>query len=198
MIRAAPLLSCWIMKNLLTISFYIILAVPFGCSPIANQKKETEKAGSGCHSPVSGNIIYSIADSLINETETENIRNLSEIDTGQIFTTEDYFTSAATKNRLVLVDGTAGMSAGSADNLLILFACTDPISIIWAGQVGDFAQAGIRDLNNDGIKEIISTPTRCGWASALKVLPSSILRMEAATSFIRLNRLRYWVVAMTT
>jgi hypothetical protein len=47
------------------------------------------------------------------------------------------------------------MSAGTADNLLILFSCTDKSKIVWAGQVGDFGKDDIGDVNGDGIKDII-------------------------------------------
>jgi hypothetical protein len=55
----------------------------------------------------------------------------------------------------VLVGGSAGMSSGTANNLLILLACLDTLKIICAGQVGDIDQSDIRDLNNDEIKEIV-------------------------------------------
>jgi hypothetical protein len=142
------------MKNLLTVLCCLAF---FSCNQGKSKTVSTEKIKFDCNSAINGNTIYAIADSLINRTETDEIWNLSEVDTSHIFTTEDYFTNAATKNRLVLVKGSAGLSAGTANNLLILFACADSLQMVWAGQVGQFTQENIRDLNNDGIKEIVCT-----------------------------------------
>lgn len=122
-----------------------------------NNEVNAEKKVFNCNEAINNKTIYSIADSLINKSETDDIWNLSEIDTTDIFRKEDYFTNPNTKNRLVLVKGSAGMSAGTANHLLILFAYTDSLRIVWAGQVGAFNAEDIKDLNNDGIKEIICT-----------------------------------------
>ncbi len=53
------------------------------------------------------------------------------------------------------MSGEAGMSSGTASNLMMIASCGDGIQIIWSGQVGEFSQSDIKDLNNDGIKEIV-------------------------------------------
>ena len=108
-----------------------------------------------CNSLSDKKVIYKIAASIIDKHDNKQIWNLSEIDTTGFFTTEDYFTNSKSKNRLVLVGGNAGMSSGTADNLLIVFSCSDTFNIVWAGQVGDITQADIADLDGDGIKEIV-------------------------------------------
>jgi hypothetical protein len=83
------------------------------------------------------------------------IWNLAKADTSRVTYYEDYFTNSQTKNTLVFMEGDAGLSAGSADNLLILFDCNTPApTVIWAGQVGEFTPDDVRDLNKDGVKEI--------------------------------------------
>lgn len=99
--------------------------------------------------------VYDIARTVIDKNESGNIWNLSEIDTTDYFTIEDYFTNTTTKNRLVIIGGEAGMSAGSADHLLLLFSCADTAKVIWYAQTGKITAADITDVNGDGIKEII-------------------------------------------
>jgi hypothetical protein len=83
------------------------------------------------------------------------IWNLEEVDTNRVTYYEDHFTNPRTKNILVLMQGEAGLSAGTAHNLLMLFDCNAPApKVLWAGQAGEFAPADVRDLNGDGIKEI--------------------------------------------
>jgi hypothetical protein len=101
-------------------------------------------------------IIYEISKSIINEKKSDPNWSLNEIDTTYFFTTEDYFTNTIRKNRLVLIGGSAALSSGTANNLLILFSCSKKSTIInWSGQIGDFKQSDIKDLNGDGIKEIV-------------------------------------------
>ena len=107
------------------------------------------------------NKIYEIAKSIIdNKDNNENIGNLYGITTTSFFTTEDYFTNSETKNRLVLISGEAGTSSGTARNLLILFSGIDTYNVIWSGQVSEFIQDDIVDINGDGIKEIVMNS---GW-----------------------------------
>lgn len=130
----------------------------FACN--SNHTSETSKHEQkfNCNSLADKNVIFEIANSILDKHDNDQIWNLSEIDTTDFFTVEDFFINSKTKNRLVLVGGIAGGSSGSADNLLILFSCSDTFNVVWAGQVGDFTQADIADLNGDGIKEIISNP----------------------------------------
>lgn len=100
-------------------------------------------------------VVCSIANSILESGDNENIWNLSTLDTTKYFTVEDYFTNKAAKDRLVLIGGEAGLSAGSANNLMLLLSCTDSVRVLWSGQVGNIEKDGIRDLNGDGIREII-------------------------------------------
>lgn len=145
------------MKSNLFISAFILLIVYAACNNPEPRTVSDQKSKFDCRTLVDKKTIYNIAQSILDSGNSEHIWNLSEVDTTAYFTTEDYFTNTVTKNRLVLIAGTAGMSAGTASNLLILFACSDTLSIVWAGQVGPFTKADIKDLNNDGINEILSS-----------------------------------------
>jgi len=138
------------MKKLIIPSLVILMLISCG-----------QKTGQfDCNRLTDKKVIYEIAKSIIN-SNNENIWNLHDIDTTDFFTTEDYFTNSETKNRLVLIGGEAGTSAGTARNLLILFSCTDSLNVIWSEQVSKFTQDDIVDVNGDGIKEIVMNT---GWA----------------------------------
>lgn len=137
--------------NILSIILTIGLCA---CNNVTDTTSKNEQQFD-CNSFIDKKVIFEIAKSIIEKKDNEQIWNLSEIDTTDFFTTEDFFTNSKTKNRLVLIGGNAGLSSGTADNLLILFSCSDKLDIIWSGQVGDFNQTDIIDLNGDGIKEII-------------------------------------------
>lgn len=94
---------------------------------------------------------------ILDQGENENIWNLHELDTSEFYAIDDYFISPDEKTKLVLIGGIAGGSSGSADNLLMIVKCyDDEINILWAGQFGDITENGIVDINNDGIKEVVS------------------------------------------
>lgn len=134
---------------------FIIIAITLKMSCNSNQNDEKGAKGFDCNLLTDKSFVYGIATSLIQNHDNDNIWNLNEIDTTDFFTIEDFFTNSTTKSRLVLTGGVAGMSSGSADNLLLLFDCSDTSRVIWSGQMGDFTQDDIIDINNDGIKEII-------------------------------------------
>jgi len=132
-----------------------IILFTFSCNTKDSDKKIKKEQQFDCNSLTDKKLIYKIAKSIINKHDNENIWNLSEIDTTTFFTTEDFFTSPTIKNRLVLIGGNAGLSSGTADNLLMLFSCSDSLKVLWSGQIGDFKQSDIQDVNGDGIKEIV-------------------------------------------
>lgn len=138
------------------IPLLILMAVYAACNNPESNTASEQKSKFDCRTLADKKTIFNIAQSILDSGNNEHIWNLSAIDTTAYFTTEDYFTNTATKNRLVLIGGTAGMSAGTANNLLVLFACSDTLRIVWAGQTGPFIKEDIKDLNNDGIKEIVS------------------------------------------
>lgn len=119
-------------------------------------KKAETPVPQGCSIP-SKTALFHMADSVVKaRKENKNIWNLSEVDSTDIFMAEDYFTNAKTKSIVALVNGSAGLSAGSADNLIMLLECKgNRYKVAWAGQGGEFDATDIRDLNNDGMKEII-------------------------------------------
>ena len=124
---------------------------------IGGQKEivKLEETQIDCLKPVNRSEIYNIAKSILDKQENEEIWNLHELDTTEFFVTDDYFTNPKTKTRLVLIGGIAGLSAGTEDNMLLLFSCADSLKVIFSAQWGDFAQSDIKDVNGDGIKEII-------------------------------------------
>jgi len=136
--------------------FIIVLTLGlFACNNSTDKTTSIQGQEFDCNTLTDKNVIYKIAKSIIDKHDNDQIWNLSEIDTTDFFTTEDYFTNPKTKNRLVLTGGDAGMSSGTADNLLILFSCADTFKVIWSGQIGNFTQTDIADINGDGIKEIV-------------------------------------------
>lgn len=82
---------------------------------------------------------------------------MSDLDTTNIVSFGDYFTEANIKTQLVLINGAAGLSAGTNQALLILLSCTDTLNVLWSGQTTAFNNDDIMDLNGDGIKEIATT-----------------------------------------
>jgi hypothetical protein len=138
---------------------YSILII-FICSLLScnNQIEKAVKQQNktiDCNTLSDKKIVYTIAKSILDKKDNNQIWNLSEVDTSELLTTEDFFTNDRTKSRLVLIGGSAGLSSGTADNLLIIFECTDTSTVIWSGQVGDISLTDIKDLDNDGIKEIV-------------------------------------------
>lgn len=101
--------------------------------------------------------LANLALNILNEKTNSNIWNLSDLDTNSIITYEDYFTDAENKTQLVLINGAAGLSAGTNQALLILLSCTDTLNVLWSGQTTAFNNDDIMDLNGDGIKEIATT-----------------------------------------
>ena len=110
-----------------------------------------------CHLPIDKAAIIKIATGIIKEQPTSEIWNLADLDTNSIISFEDYFTDTKNKTQLVLINGSAGLSAGTSQALLILLACTDTLKVIWTGQTTAFNNDAIKDLNEDGIKEITTT-----------------------------------------
>lgn len=137
------------MNKLTHIFFFCLLAALFSC-----KQKEKDAPGPTACSTLDKEAIYSIARAII-DSGNEHIWNISELDTTKFFVTEDFFIDTKSKSRLVLIDGIAGLSSGSADNLLLLFDCSNSSRVVWAGQVGDIDSAGIQDVSNDGIKELV-------------------------------------------
>jgi len=145
------------MKKNPVIHVLIILLVQPACQESNNKPVPQPQAVQlgDCSVLANKDTIFAIASSILELKSNENIWNLSSLDSSKFYAIDDHFTSSATKERLVLIGGQAGASAGSANNLLLLLSCTDSIRVLWSGQVGNIEQNGIRDLNGDGIREII-------------------------------------------
>jgi len=113
----------------------LICILTLGFLACNNQTSKTSERRSNfdCNSITDKKFIFEIAQSIVDKHDNEQIWNISEIDTTDFFTTEDFFTNSKTKNRIVLVGGSAGGSSGSARNLLILFSCSDTFKVLWAG-----------------------------------------------------------------
>lgn len=140
--------------------YFLILILTFGFMPdfgISDKPIAKKQHSFNCNLLADKVFIYEVAKSIIDKHDSPHIWNLSEPDSSEFFSTEDYFIDSNSKNRLVLIGGYAGMSAGSADNLLILFSCEDTFNILWSGQLGNISLSDIKDLNGDGVKEIICT-----------------------------------------
>ena len=140
------------MKKLKSISLIIPIVALFAC----NIRRNSKEIHSDCKAPADMKTIHAIATSMIDRHDNDNIWNLSEVDTTNYAVSEDYFINDTTKSRLVLLSGKAGLSAGSANHLLLFLSCADTLKVEWAGQFGGIRASGIRDLNGDGIMEIVS------------------------------------------
>ena len=108
-----------------------------------------------CNSITNKEFLYHIADSLITNHKGGEYFSLRDFDTADVFITEDYFTDNKTKTTLVLMGVEGNPSDGTGQNLLILFSCGNTYRIINAAQSGTFTPLDIRDLNGDGVKEIV-------------------------------------------
>jgi|GEM_PF-6438400 len=129
----------------------LILLITASCN---NATAPLQKA-TGCDL-LTDSIILQTADSILEHHEKNtNIWNLSELDSDGFSLTDDHFINAETDSRLVLIHGQAGLSAGCANSLLILFDCQASPSVVWCGQVG-IIDTNFQDLNNDGIVDIVA------------------------------------------
>jgi hypothetical protein len=145
------------MKRFYPLLFIFLLPAISACN---SNKLEpaTHAAKNNCPARSDKAAMYSLALSVIDKHDNDNIWNLAEIDTTDFAVSENYFTNTKTRNRLVLMNGRAGLSAGSAHRLLMLFACPDSFKLLWSGQVGNIHfGADIFDLTGDGIMEILET-----------------------------------------
>lgn len=132
---------------------FVILLNNFCSSPNNSSHQEA------IHTTVDCNALnyYQIGQQIINKENNEHIWNLFLIKRKPFFIKKDYFTNLRIKDNLVIFEGEAGVSAGNASNLLLLLACQDTLQIVYAAQVGEIDTLNLRDLNKDGLKEIIVT-----------------------------------------
>ncbi len=138
----------------LTLLFTLIL-LP-GCNIPNVNSTSTEKLI--CADSADINQIIPLATSVVKAHNNDKIWNLSPpVDTSRFFSIEDYFIDAKIKSRLVWIGFDAGMSTGTANNLLMLLNCADTPVLIWSAQVGLINKDEIKDLNNDGVKGIVCT-----------------------------------------
>ena len=137
----------------------LLLAVAiYGCKHLPHKT-----TGSDCSILKDKSYIYSIGQAIIENKNNDDIWNLSSVDTSYVYSTTGYFVDTINKDRLILVGAEAGISAGNANNLLILFSCADTPTVLWAGQTGDVSQGMAEiDLDGDGIKELIEN-THTMW-----------------------------------
>ncbi|WP_276484617.1 hypothetical protein [Paraflavitalea pollutisoli] len=141
---------------------WLILIAAIACKDPAPTTQQQSTAGQSvktaypCAPLANKDTLFAIGNRILETGAQEHIWNLTELDTSHYFNVADYFVSADRKDQLVWIEGQAGGSAGTARNLLLLLRCADSLQVIGAEQVGDVSLADIKDLNGDGIKEIIS------------------------------------------
>lgn len=82
------------------------------------------------------------------------------------FTVNGHFTSENATEILIFIDAYAGGSCGSCCNLLLILSCESKLNVVWSGNCGTFSKSDVRDLNSDGIDEIVMN---CGstWSGEL-------------------------------
>ena len=155
------------MKLYVNIIIIIFILGFLACNNNIDKTTRNEKSFD-CSSLSDKKAIFNIANSIIDKNDNKEIWNLSKIDTSKFFILDDYFTNPYKQNKLVLIEGEAGLSAGSANGLLILFSCSDSLDILWSGQVGNIEPSDIKDLNGDGIKEIVCTSETIWMGECIK------------------------------
>lgn len=140
------------MKHIAFFLLALSVLLFFSCKNTSN-KSQTES----CSKLSDKAFVMHMADSILkNAVNIETIWNLSELDSSIYFVVDDYFTNTQTKDRLIVIGGSAGISAGSADHLWLLVGCTGNTPVIWTGQMSEVTTKDILDVDNDGIKEIIN------------------------------------------
>ena len=137
----------------------LIAFLPLLSLPACNQARIVEEKDARSNAvPSEKEQVLLIGESIVRDrTDNDLIWNIEHLDTGEFWSSEDYFIKSGVKNKLVLLGGKAGASAGTEDNLLIIFDDRDPKKILWSGQTGDIAKNQVRDLDGDGIKELVFT-----------------------------------------
>ncbi len=109
-----------------------------------------------CQNLLSPHFIDSLAKKILLNHDSKTIWNLSSVDTVDMKVYEDNFVSASYKSKLIILQGEAGLSAGNANKLYLILTCqNDEIHLDWFGQEGELRDENFRDLDGDGIKEII-------------------------------------------
>ena len=129
-------------------------------------KTNLPKPFYGCNELKINSKLFSIADSILKIETHPNIVNLHSVDTTDVTVLEDYFIYPDNKSKMVFFVGEAGFSSGNSNCLLILFHCTNnSAKIIWTGQSNLFKKENFKDLDGDGVKEIINT-SGANWLSS--------------------------------
>jgi hypothetical protein len=149
-------------KRILSVFLACFMLASCGDNPAKNTPPVTGTARS---TAIGSNkaLALSIARHILEDPgNNKNIWNLSEVDTTLYFETDDYFTNSQAKNKLVLLGGEAGGSSGTASCLLMLLNWSQKPQVLWAGQVSAIGDTDIKDLDNDGIKEIVMR-TEISW-----------------------------------
>lgn len=110
--------------------------------------------------------LFAIADSLLKIKYHPNIINLQTIDSSDVIIFEDNFIFPDKKSTMVFFSAEAGFSSGNSTYLLILFHCKNgKAEIIWSGQENLFNKKNIKDLNADGVQEVVNI-SGAAWMSS--------------------------------
>lgn len=148
------------MKRYLHLIFILLaLLIPaVACNQAKVVKAKDTKYSTQGNKRTEKQQVYLIGESIIRDrTDNDLVWNIEKLDTNEYWVYEGHFVNTSVKNKLVLLGGKAGESAGTEDNLLILFDAKDPKKILWAGQTGDILKEQVKDLNGDGITEVVVT-----------------------------------------
>jgi hypothetical protein len=77
-------------------------------------------------------------------------------DSTQTLVLHGHFISADSISTLVLVGGDSGPPCGTGCNMLLLYRCDSVASLVLSQNSGLFSEADVRDLDGDGVMEIIT------------------------------------------
>ena len=148
------------MEKIKILIFVWVLAA--ACNTSSNENKSVESDSVVLTQPVQREAnadhdsLLALGNQIIEKGGNEKIWNLASVDSVR-FVMDDNFINDNSKSRLALLTGMAGGSAGTANNLLLLFPGTTNADVIYAAQVGEIDEAKIKDYNNDGIKDFVVT-----------------------------------------
>lgn len=140
------------------ILFFFVLTAIAGCNEKAEplSSNETHKE---CTEPTKV-FIYQKSQEIISEKINKKIWNLSEIDSADIQILRGHFSKTEEIEYLAVCGGKAGLSSGDADNLILKISCNknnNQFSVDWVSQGSKIKQEDIKDLDKDGLDEIIQT-----------------------------------------
>jgi hypothetical protein len=152
---------------------FVFIALIFSCtSPQKNERDAKLYADSVASVQYSDSLTDDAAmddpEQVITCDELENISTIMQqvkendsygfihYDSTQTLVLHGHFISADSVSTLVLVSGDSGPPCGTGCNMLLLYRCDSVAGLVLTENAGWFSEADVRDLDGDGVMEIIT------------------------------------------